>query len=198
MTYAITITRQFGSLGRPIAKRMAEILGIKYYDRDIVDQTAQKMKLSVKEVSNAEETASSGFFRMKFPLGNTRSEIQDNVFRTQSQIIRDLADKQNAIFVGRCSDYVLRKHADCLNIFIYSSYENRYQNCVDTLLMSPNTARKMIRDVDGARERYHLNYTGRRPEDPLNKDILINSNTLGVQGTAEFLCSLARRRFDLE
>ena len=66
--YAITITRQFGSLGRPIARELAEELGINYYDRDIVESVAQKTNLSVSEISNNEEVAGNSFWKMKFPI----------------------------------------------------------------------------------------------------------------------------------
>lgn len=85
--YTITITRQFGSLGRPIARAMSEILGIDYYDRTIVDAAAKIMSLPVSTVSDVEEAAKRNFFSMQFPLGRGTSEIQDKVFETQKEII---------------------------------------------------------------------------------------------------------------
>ena len=91
--YTITITREFGSMGRPIARRMSEILGIEYYDRDIVDKTAKKLNQPVSTISDQEEAAKSNFFNMKFPLGNGTTAMQDEIFMTQSKIINELSEK---------------------------------------------------------------------------------------------------------
>lgn len=79
--YIVTITRQFGSMGRPIARRMSEILGIEYYDRDIVDATAKKMNLPVSTVSDEEETAKNEFFNFFFPLGIGSAEILADIVK---------------------------------------------------------------------------------------------------------------------
>ncbi|MCQ2536920.1 MAG: cytidylate kinase-like family protein [Lachnospiraceae bacterium] len=196
--YAITITRQFGSLGRPIARRLSERLGIEYYDRDIVDAVAKKTGFSVSEISDMEESAKNGFISMKFPLGSSGTTAKQNeLFAAQSQIISDIADKESCIIVGRCSDYVLRGHDRLINIYIYAPYEQRMKNCVDTLHLSPQEAKKMISDVDKARELYHVRYAGYLPQDENHKDILINSGFLGVEGTAEVLEYMIRKKLDL-
>ncbi len=190
--YCITITRQFGSLGRPIAKKMSEILDINYYDRDIVDKTAKKMNLPISIVGNAEEQDKSGFFNMKFPLGTASDSIQDDIFNTQYKIINELADKESCIIVGRCSDYVLQDRKRSLHIFIYAPIEDRLKNCVDYLHMDFDTARRMIADVDKARQNYHKKYAKFTMDDYRYKDISINSSILGVEGTAEHLSSIIR------
>lgn len=194
--YVITITRQFGSLGRPIAKKLSEKLGIEYYDRDIVDAVAKKTGLTVDVISNEEEAAKNNFFRMKFPLGTTTAR-QDEIFRIQTQIISALADKENCIVVGRCSDYVLRGHERCVNIYIYAPYEERMKNCVDILHMDAATAKKMISDVDKARDYYHMRYAGYLPNDESHKDIMINSAFLGIEGTAEVLYEMVKKKLEL-
>lgn len=193
--YTITITRQFGSLGRPIARTMSEILGIDYYDRTIVDAAAKIMNLPVSTVSNVEEAAKRSFFSMQFPLGSGTSEIQDKVFETQKEIISDLAQRESCIIVGRCSDYVLEGMENLLNIYIYAPYKTRLDNCIKTLRMDPEVAQKMITEVDKARDAYHMNYAKYLPSDIAHKDILIDSSILGVEGTAEYLVELVNRKF---
>ena len=93
--YVITITRQFGSLGRPIAKKMSELLGIEFYDRDLVDQAAEKLKLPKSVVDEEEESAAvtTPFYlrRMQFPLGKNTNSRQDEIFEAQQNIIKFLA-----------------------------------------------------------------------------------------------------------
>lgn len=185
--YVITVTRQFGSMGRPIAEKLAERLGIHYYDRDIVDMTAKKLNMSVSEISELEESVQGKFFHMKYPLGMATTEVQDKIFEQQKGIIRDLAQKGSCVVVGRCSDYVLRDFENSIHIYIYAPEEKRYQVCLNDFKMQPNEARKMMLEVDKARERYHKEYAGYFPYDSRYKDLMVNSATLGVDGTVDML-----------
>ena len=194
--YIITISREFGSLGRPIARRMSEILGIMYYDRDIVEEVSKQLQLPVPTISDVEERAPGSYFSMRFPLGNMTSDLQNKVFRAQQDIITELADRESCIIVGRCADYVLREKKNLMRVYIYTSYENKYDNCVNNLAMTPREAKKMIRDVDQARIAYHMRYAGYMPDE--NKDIQIDSAFLGVEGTAWYLSQAAKHRFGVE
>lgn len=194
--YIITISREFGSLGRLIARRMSEILGIMYYDRDIVEEVSKQLQLPVPTISDVEERAPGSYFSMRFPLGNMTSDLQNKVFRAQQDIITELADRESCIIVGRCADYVLREKKNLMRVYIYTSYENKYDNCVNNLSMTPREAKKMIRDVDQARIAYHMRYAGYMPDE--NKDIQIDSAFLGVEGTAWYLSQAAKHRFGVE
>lgn len=192
--YAITITRQFGSLGRPIARELAEELGIDYYDRDIVECVAQKTSLTVSEISDNEEVADNRFWKMKFPIISETRVVQDQIFEVQKNIIRDIAARENCIIVGRCSDYILRDHEKCIHIYIYASEEQRMKNCVEVLHLEPREAKRMMKDVDRARESYHTRYAGYLPNDENHQDIMINSGLLGTEGTAKVLADIIRKK----
>lgn len=197
--YVVTITRQFGSLGRPIAKRMSEILDIGYYDRDLVDEAAKKLKLPVSVVDKEEESAKkvplNPFTRMKYPLGKGTSDTQDAIFEAQQNIIQFLAEKETCIIVGRCSDFILEEMKNAMHIYIYAPYDARVQQSVDNLKMDIQEARQMIVDVDEARDSYHMHYAGYLPDDKNHKDIMIDSSFLGVEKTAQFLAEAVRRKF---
>lgn len=193
--FSVSLSRQFGSLGRPIARRMSEILGVEYYDRDIVDMVAKKINLSVKEISDAEETAFSGFGRMRMPLGLGTTDRQDKIFKTQCEIIQELAEKESCIIVGRCSDSILEDKENHLNIFVYAPYEERIVNCVNELGMDTKGAKKMILDVDRARDAYHLRYTKYLPNDVNHMDVMINSAVYGVEETAQILSIMIKKKF---
>lgn len=194
--YIITISREFGRLGRSIARRMSEILGVMYYDRDIVEEVSKQLQLPVPTISDVEERAPGSYFSMRFPLGNMTSDLQNKVFRAQQDIITELADRESCIIVGRCADYVLREKKNLMRVYIYTRYENKYDNCVNNLSMTPREAKKMIRDVDQARIAYHMRYAGYMPDE--NKDIQIDSAFLGVEGTAWYLSQAAKHRFGVE
>ena len=172
--YVVTIARQFGSLGRPIAKLMSKKLGVEYYDRDIVEQAAKKLNL---------------------PQSSTE---QDRIFEAQQNIMKFLVERESCIIVGRCSDFVLADEENAVHIYIYAPYEQRVKNCVNDLHLSEEEAKKMIRSVDEARDNYHMHYAGFLPSDPKHKTIMIDSSSLGVEGTAEYLVDFIQKKFDLK
>lgn len=199
--YVITITRQFGSRGRLIARKMSEKLGIDYYDRDIVDQAAEKLDLPVSIVDDEEETAKktkiASFFNMMYSLGKETSVTQDEIFETQQNIIKLLAETETCIIVGRCSDFILSDIENSIHIYIYAPYDVRVQNCMEDLKMDIEDARKLIVAVDEERESYHMNYAGYMPDDTNHKDVMINSNLLGIDGTADCLVEIIRKKFGI-
>lgn len=195
--FVVTIARQFGSLGRPIARMMSEKLGIEYYDRDIVDLAAKKLNLPVSTVSDSEESAKSAFFNMNYPLGLGTTEIQDKIFAAQQQIITDLAAKSSCIIVGRCAEQILSDTKNLVRIFIYAPYEARLVNCVERLGMTPNEAVKMISTVDKARDSYHRHYCGYSMSDKAHKEIMIDSSFLGIEKTSEFLTDFIRAKYEV-
>lgn len=134
--YTITITREFGSLGRPIARALSERLGIEFYDRDIVEEVARQLDMPVSKISESEEKSHHYLFSSMFPLGTDEEYIQDMIFDVQKDIILDLAGRSCCIIVGRCSDYLLQNEKNTINIFIYAPYARRLENCVRTLGMT--------------------------------------------------------------
>ena len=193
--YIITIMREFGSMGRPIARRLSELLGIEFYDRDIVEETARKMNLPVSVVSINEENQGSAYSRMRFPLGKSSREKQDEIFRVQSEIIRSLAKRESCVIVGRCSDYILRDFENRLSICVYAPFEKRIENCVSSLGMDEETAMQMTVEVDKARRKYHKRYANYSPEDIKNKNLLIDSSFFGIEGTARLIAEIAKSKF---
>ncbi|NNJ30442.1 AAA family ATPase [Lacrimispora defluvii] len=194
--FTITITREFGSLGRSIARELSQILGVEFYDRDIVEEVANKLNLPVSTVSNEEEKSRHSFLPRMFPLGTDEEYMQDIIFDVQKDIILNLAKKSSCILVGRCSDFLLEKEKNNINIFIYASYEKRLQNCVDALGMTESEAKRMILSVDKARNAYHKKYAGYLPGDPEHKQLMIDSSLLGVTGTAKLIAEIVHQLFE--
>lgn len=193
--YVVTISRQFGSLGRTIAQRMSEALGVEFYDRDIVEETASRMGLPVSVISDKEEHSDSIYFRQQYPLGTGIASMKDEIFLIQKNIIRDLAQKESCIIVGRCADSILMDLENHLNVYIYAPVEARLRNCTQILKMDEKVARKMIREVDRSRELYHRRYCPEYTDPSTNKDIMLDSSRFGVEGTAEILIALTERMF---
>lgn len=149
--YIVTITRQFGSLGRPIAREMSEILGIEYYDRDIVEATSKKMNLPVSKISEHEETYSTSLFPMLLPLGSDSIAKQDEIYNVQKEVIREMAEKESCIIVGRCADYIFRDHRNVLNIYIYAKYApgdpDSKQIMIDSSMLGVKGTAEMLAEI---------------------------------------------------
>lgn len=193
--FTITITREFGSLGRSIAKELSRELGVEFYDRDIVEEVAKQLNLPVSTVSDEEEKSKQSFLPRMFPLGTDEAYIQDIIFDVQKGIILDLARRTSCILVGRCSDYLLEKEKNNINIFIYAPYEKRLENCVNALGMTEGEAKRMITSVDRARNAYHKKYAGYLPGDPEHKNLMIDSSLLGVTGTAKLIAQIVHQLY---
>ena len=193
--YVVTISRQFASFGRSIAQRMSEELQIEFYDRDIVEATAKRMGQPIPVISNEEENSNSVFFRRKYPLGMGVANIQDEIFEVQTNIIRDIVKKESCIIVGRCAGNVLKDHPRCLNIYVYSPYECRLKNCTDSLQMDLKQAKKMIKEVDKARENYWYRYCPEVSNVYDGYDLMIDSSRFGIDKTAKILADIVKSSF---
>ena len=193
--YVVTISRQFGSMGRSVAQIMSRELGIHFYDRDIVEETASRMGLPVSVISDTEENSSSVYFKQQYPLGMGIASMRDEIFLIQKNIIRDLARRESCIIVGRCADSILMDMEHHLNVYIYAPVEARLRNCTELLKMDDRTARRMIREVDCSRELYHRRYCPEYTDPSTNKDIMLDSSRFGTEGTAGILVELVKELF---
>ena len=190
----ITITREFGSGGRTIAKKLAEKLGYAYYDYEIVQQIAQESGFAKEYIEeNGEDASSTSTFG--FIWNNYGYNLSDELYVAQRNVICELADKGNCVIVGRCSDYILRNFKNHISIYIYAPYYDRLRNCVDTLNMNPDEAKRIIDETDAAREAFNQHYAKCSAVEISMKDVLIDSSTLGLEGTAELLVDMVKRRF---
>ena len=190
--YVITIARQFGSMGRPIAMKLSELLGIEFYDRDIVDQAAEKLNLPVSIIDENEESAKeiyNNYFRMQFPLGRQKStDVQDKIFEAQKNIIGFLAEKESCIIVGRCADIILRNnYIPHISLFISAPFEVRLHYMMNVREMDQKTAVKFLKKMDRQHKKYYEFYTSEKWGTPENYDLCINSANYGIKETIEII-----------
>ena len=193
--YVVTISRQFGSMGRMIAQQLSRELGVDFYDRDIVEETASRMGLPVSVISHTVENSKSVYFKQQYPLGMGIASMRDEIFLIQKNIIRDLAQKESCIIVGRCADSILMDMENRLNVYIYAPMDARLRNAVELAKLDEKTAKKMIREIDRSRELYHRRYCPEYVDASTNKDIMIDSSRFGAEGTVKILAGLGREMF---
>lgn len=200
--FVITITNQFASTGRVIARRLSQLLGVACYNEYIVQETAKALNLPEEVVDHSEERSKRQVADSFFPTlfhshGSRTNDTQNRIFETQERIIRELAEQGNCIIVGRCSDFVLEECPNAIHVYIYAPYADRVRHCMSWKNIDEEAARRMIAEQDEARISYHMNYTGYAPDDKGHKDLLINASLLGTDGTAQLLAEVIRKRFQL-
>ena len=162
----ITISRQFGSGGRTIGKKVAEKLGIPYYDKELVDQVAKESGFShefIEEIGEYASVTSSFLFNIAVsahPMGliDTMS-VSDKLYVCQTNVIRDLAEKGPCVIVGRCADFILKDRPDTLHIFIHSDMEHRAERIVRLYGETKQTPQKRLQEKDSKRKVYYKHYT---------------------------------------
>ena len=157
---------------------------------------AKRMGLPVSVISDTEETSQSVYFRRLYPLGMSVPSIRDEIFLVQKNIIRDLAAKSSCIVVGRCGGSILADLPNRLGVYVYAPYSRRLQNCTQKLGMDEATARRMIREVDRARELYHRRYCPEVKDVFTDHDLMLDSSRFGVEGSARLLAHIAQTMFD--
>lgn len=193
--FIINIGRQLGSGGRSIADILAHHYNITAYDRKLIELAAKESGLSQEFFENADEKKSHGFFHSIFSnrvaanaLGGNDSYLSnDALFKVQSDIIRDLAERESCIFIGRCADYILREHPHCINLFFTANLEDRVARMASEKNITLAQAEELIEKTDRRRANYYNYYSGKTWGAAESYDLCINTSHLGFEGTAEML-----------
>lgn len=192
----INIGRQFGSGGKLIALKISETLCVPVYDNELISKAADESGFSKELFERSDEKRSifniSSFFGTG-RFGETRNYVGDNeLFKIQSEVIRDIAAKGPAIFVGRCSNYILRD-SKCLDVFVCAPLEERVKRVSERLGISPEEARARIGRQDRTRETYYNFFTFGNWGAASDYDLCIDSSILGIDGTADFIIDFGRK-----
>lgn len=203
----ITIGCEYGAKGNAIGKKIAQDLGIKFYDRDLVDEIIKEVGIPTDIMDRVEE---GGTIAGKGAQGDVRgsfskyADLTDRAIHVQKQIIRKLAQKEACVIIGRSADYILKdtEGIQLVRAFIYAPNDVRVHNIMESHNLSEKDAKLLLDEKDKRYHKRHLALTGSNRGDRHNRDILINSDFLGIQGTAEYLEDLIaknteKRRPDL-
>ncbi|OFY63123.1 MAG: cytidylate kinase [Bacteroidetes bacterium RBG_13_43_22] len=204
--YVINIGRQLGSGGREIGQKIASVLGISFYDKELIRIASKKSGVREEFFEKVDEKKRFSLFGGLIGL---RSSVTDEVysdyylsneslFKIQSDVIRSLADQGSCIFVGRCADYVLKDNPRCLNIFISADINDRIKRVADLQNITPEKAEELIGKTDKKRSGYYNYFSGKKWGDTGSYHLCINSSVLGIDETAAFIRRFAEKKFGLE
>ena len=185
----ITISREFGSGGRTIGKKVAEELKIPCYDSELIGKIAKESGFNTEYIKECDEYGSGGYLSFlsnrAFGLNN-----EDYLWNVQCKIITEIAEKESCVIVGRCADYILRETADCLKVFIHADMAFRAARIVNVYGERAQSPEQRIKDKDKRRAAYHRFYTNMKWGRAQNYDLTLNSGTLGIDACVKIIREL--------
>ena len=199
----ITVGRQYGSGGREVAKKLAEIMNVSFYDKELLTEASKDSGICQEVMETYDEKQGKrGFFSM---MGNIQGRmdpagmylempLNHRIFLAQFDTIRRIADQGPCVIVGRCADYVLRDHENVLNVFIKASMEERVKRISRLYELDPMKAEESIRKADKQRATYYNYYATGTWGDVSNYHLTMDTGVLGIDGAVE----LIRRGVELQ
>lgn len=177
----ITISREFGSGGRFIGEEVAKKLGIAYYDKNIINEIAEKSGLSPEYIQeNAELSPKKGLFAYAFAGRDvTGKSVEDLVYEAQRKVILELAEKESCVIIGRNADYILKDRDNVMNVFIHGDTQEKIQRITRLYKVEEQKAVKMMVDIDKRRMANYNFYTDQKWGKASNYTLCLNSSKLG-------------------
>ncbi|RHP24299.1 cytidylate kinase-like family protein [Clostridium sp. AF34-13] len=193
--FVVAIGREFGAQGCDIAEKLAEKLGVKLYDRQLVEEAAKKLEMDEHTVQKADEVSAKDIEGLKTTYGVGNFYLSTQVLDAQADIIERVAQNESCIIMGRCADYILKDRDDCLKIYIYAPFDVRTKHIAEKYDMSMFSAKRLVRQMDEKRDTYYKYVTGNRRGEHDGKDAMFDSSIMGVDGTVDMLLKMINKKF---
>ena len=190
----ITISREFGSGGRYIGEEVANKLGIKYYDKDIIGQIAGKSGFSTEYIQkNSELSPKKGVFAYAFAGRDiTGKSVEDMVYEVQRKVILEIAEKESCVIIGRNADFILKEREDVLNVFIHGGMSEKVQRICKLYNVAENDAVTLINDTDKRRRTNYNFYTEQQWGMACNYTLSLDSSALGYDMCGKIIMDCAK------
>ena len=183
----VTIGREYGSGGREIGERLAEKLGISFYDRQFLEMASLETGHSEDTLSEQDEIAEKNYFPYK-------TNLSEELFNIQSRIMIEKAKTESCVIVGRCSDIVLKDFANVAHVFVYAHEDDRVRHVMERNNLDEVKARKLMKKTEKIRRTYYQYFTDCNWGDRENKDLLINSSVTGIEGSVDVIIAYLKIR----
>ena len=192
-----TIGREFGSGGREVGEKLAAKLGIKLYDKELLQQAAKDSGFCEEIFENHDEKPTNSFLYSLVMdtysvSGYSAAPLLDmplnhKVFLAQFETIKKIAEKESCVIVGRCADYALSDNPDCINVFIHADMDIRIKNVSKNLNITENKARDIINKTDKQRASYYNYYTSKKWGDSKSYNLSLDAGKLGTDNCVEMI-----------
>lgn len=206
--FVITISRGYGSGGRTIGIMLSKLLGVEYYDRDLIKmasdesgineslfaQSDEKVKTSARIRSGGGPNFSGGLISPDSP--NFISDA--NLYNYQARVIKDLAERESCIIIGRGADYLLQDHPRAIHVNIQSDFEDMVYSVMEVTGLPEKEAQKAVRRTNKARADFYYYYTGRRWDDELNYDLTFNTSRMSREQCARTIIAYLKIKLGVD
>ncbi len=189
----ITISREFGSGGRLIGRRLAEKLDIPYYDKELLDRIAEESGFCKEMLEDAEKKAKNSFlYSLASALGTGEAgpeslSLNERFFLAQFDTIRKIAEEGSCVIVGRCADYIVRGMPEATNVFIYAEEADKIKRAVEEYGVPADAVKKLMKDTDKARANYYSYHTGRKWGEHVNYNLSIDSGYIEIEDIVDLI-----------
>lgn len=195
----ITISREFGSGGHSIGKSVAKKLGWKYYDQELVNKISEESSFAKEFIETRGEyatTKSDLLYSLFENFGATTGSqsINDKLYITQANIIKEIAQGEPCVIVGRCANFILRNRVDVLNVFIHADTDFKAKRIVELYGETKDDPEKRLKDKDGKRAVYYKYYTGEKWGIITNYDLSVNSGKIGIEKCSDIIVSTLKTK----
>lgn len=192
-----TIGREFGSGGREVGEKLAAKLGIKLYDKELLQQAAKDSGFCEEIFENHDEKPTNSFlYSLVMDTYSVSGysvapfldmPLNHKVFLAQFETIKKIAEKESCVIVGRCADYALSDNPDCINVFIHADLDVRIKNVSRNLNITENKARDIINKTDKQRASYYNYYTSKKWGDSKSYNLSLDAGKLGTDNCVEMI-----------
>ena len=186
----VTIGRTYCSGGSAIGKLAAQKLGVKCFDRQIVEMAAQVSGIKLEDIKKYEEALLNPF---KAPIGLLARDYPQRIFAAETSVIHDIVENEECcVIVGRCADFILKNKVKTLNVFIDSDFEKRQSVAMSEHKIKYDDVEGVLKRYDKKRADYYNANTTKKWGDKLSYDLVLNSGTLGYEMCAEMIVQAVR------
>jgi cytidylate kinase len=202
----ITVSRQYGAGGSDVAQRVADALGWRVVDNELVERVASRAGLTPETVAELEERAPSFMERLARVLASATPELfppptgtvpehsEGDLVRLTEAVVAEMAAEGQVVLVGRAAPAVLDRAEGALHVKLVASPVYRIRVTAERYGLDPKDAERIMRETDANRERYHREYYGRDWNDPLNYHLVLNTERLGLEGAASIIVAEVQRQ----
>jgi cytidylate kinase len=196
--FTLTISREYGSGGRQIGEKLAEALKVNFYDKSIIKMASEKSGLSPDYIEKSEESIPNTFlFNLKHSAFSNFDSVSfyetptsDKMFLAQSSVIKEIAERESCVIVGRCADYILRDGLGVVRVFIRADAKDRAKRAVEAYSLPPENAASAIKRIDKNRANYYKYYTNKQWGDVRNYDLAVNTSFTGIAGAVTVITTM--------
>lgn len=190
--FVITIGREFGCNASEVGRKLAAKLGVKFYEKELVEKVAEFMNKNEATIFNPDKKQSKTdqikYYVNEFNYGATSKYFSSNAVEAQAHVIRQLANQESCIMFGRCADFFLADYDNTINVFLYAPFAYRQQHVSSAYNLTYKDSAKLIKKIDKMRHNWYKYVTGHGRGERTGRDIMINMEKFSVDKVVELIC----------